>query len=775
MNLFIFNIYHAIKNLRKSALYSFLSIIGLSIGIAVLFMVFIYFYQEKSVDRNFKYHNRIYRLYDAENRSCSLGYELMNVISEHYPQIESNCALERFDGGFILRSNENSIRVETGISTTNEFFDVFDIPVIQKMSDQPFAESKSIILSKKTASLLFNDINPIGQMVDVNGFFSVKVTAVVDDFPENTSLTTDFILNAEDDDLKMSSICNDGDCYFPMSHYLLLAENADEQEFIKHFNQSIHKYQSRVKKFDIQCLNDIYLAPEMEGSGNRTGNASLLKILGFIGLVVFFLSLINYLNFTISLQHSKLKFISIMKLIGAEDIHLFFYYLAESLLVILLSGIFAVMLIFGLKDLIAVVLGQQLQLHVLIKPPFLMAYVAFTAFVVFIISIISTNSILKFKLVNGLNQVINSSKKTQISSVFTIIQFIASTVLLISVFFIYKQLSFIENKGLGFNQENLLKIEIPYKYNNPKPFQTEINHLPFVKSSSYSKGAPGMVHLYMGAENEEKEIMMSCILIDQTFLKTFEIKLREGRNLLPGDFGKSCYYNQTAYKTMGWQNIEGKRFNNGSEDGYDIIGVVNDFNVSSLHKKQEPVCLIFDDFNKADVLSIRLKSGDVGEQLKQIRKIWSKFSEDPFEFSFYNDFIQAKYIKEKRLSLSLTILAIIALILTLMGILGQVIQSTSKRTKEIGIRKVNGASILEIVFMFNKTFIAWMTISLIISIPIAYFVINRWLSTFAYRTEMSWWLFLLSGLLVSVFSLITVSWISWKAARINPVESLRYE
>lgn len=773
--MFIFNIYHAIKNLRKSALYSFLSIIGLSIGIAVLLMVSIYFYQEKSVDRNFENHDRIYRLYDAENSSCSIGYELMDVISEHYPQIELNCALERFDWGLILRSNETSIKVESGISTTNQFFDVFDIPVIQKMSDRPFAESKSIILSKKTASLLFNDKNPIGQMIDVNGFYSVKVTAVVDDFPDNTSLRTDFLLNAEDDDLKMSTICNDGDCYSPMSHYLLLAENADKQSFINHFNESIHQYQSRVKRFDLQSLHDIYLAPEMEGSGNRIGNASLLKILGFIGLIVFLLSLINYLNFTLSLQHSKLKLVSIMKLNGAENRHLFFYYLAESIIVILLSGFLAMMLIFSLKDLIAIVLGQDLKLQVLLEPIFIVFYLAFAVIVVLVISIIPANSILKFKLLNGINQIYDTNRKNNMSSAFTITQFIASTVLLISVFFIHKQLSFIENKGLGFNQENLLKIEIPYKFSNRKPLQSTMNQLPFVKSSTYSNGSPDRVHLFVGADDEEKEIMMSCILIDETFLETFEIDLLEGRHLLSGDFGKSCYYNQTAYKMMEWENIEGKRFNNGNEEGYDIIGVVNDFNVSSLHKKQEPVCLMFDDFNEANVLSIRVSAGNLGEQLQQLREIWSKYSEDPFEFSFYNDFLQAKYIKEKQLSLSVTLLAIIALILTLMGILGQVIQASSKRTKEIGIRKVNGASILEIVLMFNKTFLVWMAISLIISIPIAYFLMSRWLSTFAYKTEMSWWLFLLSGLVVAAFSLLTVSWISWKAARINPVESLRYE
>ena len=773
--MFIFNIYHAIKNLRKSALYSFLSIVGLSIGIAVLLIVSIYFYQEANVDIDLNNHNRIYRLYDSEDMNCGLDYKLMDIISQHYPAIESNCALERFDWGLILRADENSIKVEAGISTTNQFFDVFDIPVIQKMSEKPFAESKSIILSKKTASLLFKDVDPIGQMVDVNGFYKVKVTAVVDDFPDNSNLRADFLVNAEEDNLRMSSICVNGECYYPMSHYLLLAENADQQEFINHFNQSISQYQSRVKSFNIQDLDDIYLAPAMEGSGNRTGNASLLKILGFIGLIVFLLSIINYLNFTLSLQHSKLKLISIMKLNGAENRHLFFYYLAESLIVILLSGILALILIFTFKDLIAVVLGQQLKFHVLIEPPFIIAYMAFAVLVVFIISIIPTNSILKFKLLNGINQIYNTSKKSNISSAFTISQFIASTVLLISVSFIHKQLLFIESRGLGFNQENLLKVEIPFKFNNKEPLQTAIDQLPFVTFSSYSYGAPGRINLYMGSDDEDKNIMLSCILIDNNFLETFEIEVLEGRSLLPGDYGKSCFYNQTAYKMMGWQSIEGRKSNNGSEGGYDIIGVVNDFNVSSLHKKQEPVCLIFDDFNEANVLSVRLTRGDVGEQLKQLRKIWSKFSEDPFEFSFYNDFIQAKYIKEKRLSLSVTLLAIIALILTLMGILGQVIQASSKRTKEIGIRKVNGASILEIVLMFNKTFIVWMAISLIVSIPVACFLISRWFSTFAYKTEMSWWLFLLSGLVVSVFSLITVSWVSWKAARINPVESLRYE
>jgi putative ABC transport system permease protein len=341
---------------------------------------------------------------------------------------------------------------------------------------------------------------------------------------------------------------------------------------------------------------------------------------------------------------------------------------------------------------------------------------------------------------------------------------------------IFKQLQFVKDYDLGFNKEHLVRIELPYLFKNQKALKNEVAKLPFVTASALSNGSPGHINLSMGSGVEGDEFTVKCIFISEDFLKTFGINLTEGRGFLTGDKDHACLLNEAAIKRYGWNTIEGKKYKNGREGGYNVVGVVNNFNVQSLHSALTPVALLYEPDREFNTLSLRLTPGNISQQIKDLRSVWKNLlPEDPMEFTFYDSQFQAMYEKEDKLAKSITFFSIIALVLTCMGILGQIFMISLNRTKEIGVRKVNGAKISEIMTMLNKDFVKWVAVAFVIATPVAWYAMNKWLENFAYKTPMSWWIFALSGALALGIALLTVSWQSWKAATRNPVEALRYE
>ena len=775
MRLFTYNITRSIKNIKNNGIYSALTIVSLATGIAIFLIVALYLFQETSVDKCFAGYNRIYRLYDAKNNDCGIGYEMGDVIKNHYPEVEANCMLERFEWPVVLKTNNKIIKARTGISATNLFFSVFNINVISKSNKEPFSEDAAVILTQSTARKLFGDKNPLGKTVNINGFFDTKVTAVIADFPANTSLNADYILNAEPKQMRMSSTCNNGDCYNPMNHYIRLKDNVSPENFIHSFNQSISQYQSRVDSFAIQPLTRIYFSKHLEYSGNKEGNLAFLRIVFLIGLIILILALINYLNFSISLQYTKLKEISIKKINGASNRQLFLLYLSESAVVLFFAILLSLISFYYFKGIFRTVFAKNPDLHLLVHPLFIGGFALIIIVILLISSIVPSYALLKVNVINGLSGKFRKRGKSSAKAIFTIVQFTTSIALLIAVLFIHKQLTFVEKKDLGFNKENLLKIEIPFGFKNYNAFKQEVDNLNFVRSSALSFGNPGEINLTLGSGQKGDDADYQTIVSDSNFIKTFQIKLLNGRNFFTGDKNKCCLINQSAMNKLGWKDLKNKKFKNGREGGYHVIGVVNDFKVSSLHQIQKPICILFDDSNKPNTLSVRINRGSIKNQILQLKNTWEKFTDMPFEFNFYDTFFNSLYLKDKKLSLSISILTLLAIFLTLIGVLGQIIQTCAFRTKEIGIRKVNGASVTELIRLLNYSFVSKVFVAFVIAVPVALFSIKSWLDNFAYKIKLSWWVFVLAGLVILLITLITTSWLTFKTARRNPVESLRYE
>jgi putative ABC transport system permease protein len=345
------------------------------------------------------------------------------------------------------------------------------------------------------------------------------------------------------------------------------------------------------------------------------------------------------------------------------------------------------------------------------------------------------------------------------------------------VVIIFKQLHFVKHSDLGFATEKLVRVDIPFGFPHTQTLKQETDKLSFVKNSTISSGCPGMINHKYGTGNHENSFSINCINVGSNYLKTMGIELVEGRDFLDGDIERACLMNEEAIKQYQWADIQGKKLEIGGEDGgYEVIGVVKDFKFESLHYPVEPLALIFTNTPGGNVFSVSLEAGNTSEQIAQIQQIWKKLlPNEPFIFAFYDDQFQAMYEKEERLARSVTFFCLIAIVLTCMGILGHIFLICLHRVKEIGIRKVNGARTTEVMAMLNKDFIKWVAIAFLIACPIAWYAMHKWLENFAYKTELSWWVFAAAGAIAMIIALLTVSWQSWRAATRNPVESLRYE
>jgi len=774
-----FKIKLAFRNLLKNKLYSFLIIGGFAIGFTASTLIGLFYSAEKNVDKHFADYKNIYRLYDAKNSKSGLDYKLNSVLAENYPDIKKTCPLGFSYYPITVKDPEtkNYIRVEYVVSTNNSFFDVFSVKILSGLESQPFSQQNSAVITESVAKKLFGDKNPLGRTIS-HEFFSATVTAVMEDLPRNSSFKAEMLLNSENKDFQMSQECNNGVCIYPVEHVLLLKDEVIPEILAENLNASIKQFNTTTDSLALQKLSEIYLSTKDLGwsDDHFKGNSKMLFIFLAIGILIIILSSINYLNYSVSMQYAKMKEIGINKTNGAEKIHLLADSIIEVSLGIFIALVFSVLLVALLLPSTGILFGKEIHLADVNLYQLLPVVAGVVAGIDLLNSLAPIYILSKFNISDFLSGGRKRTGKQWGKQAMLTFQLTVSIALIAVVMLIFKQLQFVKHHDLGFNKEHLVRMELPYKFQNQKALKNEVAKLPFVTGSALSNGYPGLINMSMGSGVEDDEFMVKCIFVSEDFLKTFGINLTDGRNFMQGDKDHACLMNEAAVKRFGWDSFEGKKYKNGRDGGYDVMGVVNNFNVQSLHSEMTPVALIYEPDREFNTLSLRLMPGNISEQIAELKNVWkSLLPEDPMEFAFYDTQFQAMYEKEEKLAKSITFFSIIALVLTCMGILGQIFMISLNRTKEIGVRKVNGAKISEILTMLNMDFIKWVAIAFVIATPIAWYAMHKWLENFAYKTELSWWIFALAGLLALGIALLTVSWQSWRAATRNPVEALRYE
>lgn len=777
--MFWFKLKFAIRNLLKNKLYSFLIIGGFSLGFTACILIGLFYNAEHNVNTCFRNHKNIYRLYDSKNNKSGLDYKLSSILSEKYPEIENTCPVEYSSNFKIIVKDPDTndyTQVNYSISTNNNFFDIFSAEIVSSISDKPFKDINSAVITESLAKRLYGTKNPLGRTIRQE-YFTATVSAVMKDLPTNTSFKAELLLNCENKEFQMSQECENDICIYPTTHFILLKNAINPMSFSAKLNETIKQYNnSFTGTLALQKLTDIYLSAPLSWDQHAKGNPKMLVIFLSIGILIIILSSINYLNYTVSMQYSKFREIGINKTIGAGRAQLITDSLIEVSLGIAFALVISLFIATVLLPYTEVLFGRKIVFHDINYYRILPVFIVTVGGVILLNSLAPIYVLSRFNITDFLSGGKERKRRQTGRKVMLIFQLTVSIALLTAVMIIFKQLGYVKHYDLGFNTTNLVRIDLPVLSQNQQLIKDETARLPFVTGSSLSSGRPGWINLTMGSGLENDQFMVQCIYVSDDYLKTMGIQLLKGRDFLSGDRNKACIMNEAAAKKYGWDTFEGKKYNNGNTGGFDVVGLVKDFNVESLHSSINPVALLYNPGYRFNTLSLRLSAGNTGQQIESIREVWEKIMPgEPMEFYFYNDQFQAMYDKEEKLGKSISFFSFIAIILTCMGILAQIFLISLNRTKEIGVRKVNGAKVSEILIMLDKDFAVWVLFAFIIASPIAWYAMNRWLENFAYKTSLSWWIFALSGLLTMGITLLTVSWQSWKAATRNPVKALRYE
>jgi putative ABC transport system permease protein len=481
------------------------------------------------------------------------------------------------------------------------------------------------------------------------------------------------------------------------------------------------------------------------------------------------LAVFNYINLSVAHNGNRLKEFGIKQTLGARNLNVFLQFIGEAFFTTLAASFAALLIAYFIQPIFVKLFGKDFPLFGIFSSPGLIMASIITLACIAIVSAAYPAWVATKVQAKDLLQKKGRTKAGEfdLRKSLNIIQFAASIVILVSLMVITRQVKYAKNLDFGFRTEQLIKIPVHWKAADKIDVLKErLNSVPGVESSCFTHGTPGGIYSYSQDDELGK---VSNISSDYSFVETFGLKILEGRNFYENDKNNVCLINKTAMQQAGWDSFEGKKM-----FGSEVVGLLEDFHYESLYNKIGALMIS----NAKDVshFNVRIRPENMAQTIKDIEKGFKEVLPDyEFSFQFYNEYLGSMYQQEEKRADSIGIIAIIAILISCIGLFGLVEFSTKRRIKEIGIRKVNGARVFEVIAMLNGDFVRWVAIAFVIATPIAYYAMNKWLENFAYKTSLSWWIFALAGLLALGIALLTVSWQSWKAATRNPVEALRYE
>lgn len=787
----------ALRKFKSNRLIFFGSVITVSIGALCISLLFSYVNNELTMNG---FHKRVKDIYMiVVQASPGSGYEAIQASLffkfnyKNYPEVESLVSLQKYRKDEIkVTFGESSFSPEVLIADST-FFSVFDFNLLIGNKKTILSDPKNAIITADYARKIFGDKDPIGQEIKVTAsdVKTYTIKGVVAKLPSNSSITFDLILPNHSGSYNRSG-----------ADFLLVNKTFNQEEFVKKIENMGHFHpQFTESKLSILSFNDIYF--NKNGSNNsyqyiftRFGDKKNVYVLLVIMSVVFAITALNFCGFQIILINADLKNIGIGKIMGISAWEQFIQKTIEVMLLILLSSIVVTISYLAVlpsfdsftKVSLSKSVFEIVVLNVTIIISLFILAMLYPAIITLKIPIIDS---LKGKVFSG-SFLFSQKSIVTIQYTLTIASIVASLV-------IFRQVSLMLNKDLGFESKNVIRVKmfsrLPSSRNvenwrksseeQKKNYLYVLNEMSSIPSiTGFAQGASPLDPYIMPWKlkgSEKDYLSQNVLVVNPDYMKILGLKISEGR-FFDSEKDKSramkVVINEEAKKFWEINDIKESRIlNKYWEDsiGYEIIGVVKDFNYQHLSVKPQPLFMVY--FNDVDNdFLIKLKDGTAQSSLQTVSKLFKEVNPgEDFRYSFLSDEISALYQKEKKLSQVYFIFTIIALLITTIGIFVIAIYDVQRRTKEIGIRKVYGARIGEIIFMLNKDFVKLVLIAIVIAWPIAWYAMHKWLENFAYKTELSWWIFVLAGVLAIVIALLTVSWQSSRAARRNPVESLKYE
>ncbi|HTD98249.1 MAG TPA: ABC transporter permease [Mucilaginibacter sp.] len=815
------------RNLTRNKVSSIINISGLAIGLACVMLIGMYVKDELSYDRFFSDANRTYRVnthermgndeFVAGHTPPPVGAALLN----NFPEVESYTRIYKPGNEivhFVNNGQKGSLTEKSLLSVDSNFLQFFSYPLVEGNRATCLNGPNSVVLTQKAAKKYFGDVSPIGKNLVLDEYSApFTVTAVLKDLPSQSSLQFDVLQS----NVGMPPVkrFNWSWIWLQMGTYVKLKANvANDAAAIKQieakfpamiriqaataFRRIGQPFDEFIKKggkyeLSLQPVANVHLySGDIVTRFMIQGDIKYVYVFSAIALFIILLACVNFMNMATAQSAKRAKEVGIRKVLGSERKQLISQFIAEALLYTVLASVIAIIIVLlclpGFNQLAA----KTLSLAAFFNFSTWAGLIALIAITALLAGSYPAFFLTSFKPVTVLKG--NSDFKTSGSGFLTrnalvVFQFTVSTILIICTIVVYKQLLYNQSKDLGFNKENILIVSDADRLGkSEESFRQELLRLPGVASASISTSLPTMNSFgdyyvpQVSTDNvtaAEKNIALSSYIVDESFVPTLKMKVASGRNFSK-EFkdSASVILNEIAAKQIGWGDPIGKTmtYPGGNNVKYKVVGIVKDFNTESLHTPVTPFALFYTTSNSYQIgtsyVSIRIKPGDYNKTISSVQTKWKQFLPDnPFNYSFLDGEYDSLYRTDQTIGKVFSVFTFLSLAVACLGLLGLAMYTAERRTKEIGIRKVLGASVESVVAMLSKDFLKLVIIASVIAFPVAWYAMKKWLQDFAYPTQVNWWIFAIAGGLTLVIALLTVSFQSIKAALMNPVKSLRSE
>lgn len=796
----------SLRNLWKNKVFSAINIAGLAIGMAACILIMLFVLYEKGFDG--LHTKNIYRLDEVQkfegmvapqNVALSM-FPMGPTLRSEFPEVE-NFTRVRQAQKYDLSLGDKKVFLPIAHFVDSTFLQMFDFPLVKGDRTTALQQPNSILLTQESANKIFGNEDPIGKTVIhyIGDTTSLKVTGILADIPENSHLQFDALISFSTM-IKPQFMNNWGGNW--LVTYLQLTPAANVASMEKRFPDYLKKHMADNEGWKFY---ELFLQPLKEVHSGSTQithdylnyqkfDSRYTNLFTLIAIIVLAIAAINFMNLSTAKSNERAKEVGIRKAIGAQRSQLTAQFLGESVLLSLMALVLALVLVKLSLPYVSNLSNRELQFSFLYRQPAMLAGGLAGALMVGVIAgiypALFLSSFNAIKVLKGAR--FSGGKTGSLRNVLVTIQFTSAIFLIIATVFAVRQLRFMETMNPGFSKDQVMILPLD-RVTSPKyeALKTEISTSSLIAGVSASQQRLGnnlhQTGVVFHGDGPARELTSSQIIVDPDYLNLYKIEMVAGRNFsqdYASENGKAYIINESLAKELlkdhpkaSMESLVGKMFGFGGMDSAGaIIGVAKDFNFNSLHHKIETLCML----NQRDwgfsEMSVKIRGGQTKEAIAQVKSIWTKFFPDhPFDYTFLDEHFASLYKADAQVSKVVGILAVLAIIISCLGLFGLASYSAERRVKEIGIRKVLGASVQSITTLLSKDFIRLVLIANIIAWPLAWFVLNKWLQDFAYRISLNWMVFLLAGAVAILIAMLTISFHAIKTAMANPVKALRSE
>ncbi|TPE42973.1 ABC transporter permease [Pontibacter mangrovi] len=800
----------AYRNLIRHKAFSMINIAGLGLGLTACLLIGLFVHDELQYDKFLPDGDRIYRIYNTRSESgtsesiAPVPPPFGTTLEQNFPEVEkiARILMVQFDANNLVEAGEKKIYENGSFYADPTFFEVFQLPFKYGSSEKALADPSSIVISDKFSDRVFGDSNPVGKQVMVNkepyivrGVFTTQ---------EKFHLPVNFVISLKATGFTAERMNNWG--WQQFYTYVKLKPGTDPALVQAKFRDLVKKQidPDNNKPFDylpfLQPLKEVYLhSASFKYDQAIRGNITYVKALSVIAVFILLIACFNFVNLATAKSVQRAKEVGVRKAVGASRSQLVVQFLTETLLLTLISVIFAAALTSLLLPSLNAFTGKQMAFNIFTSPSLLLLLLALTVVVGILAGFYPALVLSGFQPVKVLKSavVVDTSvwRIQWLRHGLIVLQFALSIFLIICAFIVFRQVSYLHDKDLGFNKDQIMFFQLrgDNMFENYETFKNELTKAPGVKNVSIGYGFPGDAtagdRIIVPKNGERVHHGTSMLMVDFDYIKMLDVKVIAGRDFskkYATDADHAFMINETAVKELGYGSPEkaigqpllwpvwNKEFTDSLKEGK-IIGVVKDFHFKSLYEKVEPTVLqIFPDAYWK--VAVKLDGSAIAGTIEQVKKVWCQFSPDyPIEYVFMDENFDKMYKAEDKLKTLLWIFTGIAIFVACLGLFGLAAYAAERRKKEIGIRKVLGAENASIVALLSKEFLVLVIIAALIAFPLAWYAMSQWLQNFAYRIEMPVWVFLAAGATAAAVAFLTVSYQALKAASANPVANLRFD